>query len=174
LGYRVLRTSAVTGEGLDQLAEQLAGRVSLLLGASGVGKTSLLNLLDPGLALRVGEVTARTGLGRHTTTRTELFPLAGGGYIADSPGIRGFEPWDVEPVAVRDYFPDFRAEADTCRFRTCLHRDEPECGVKAAVAAGGIPGWRYEAYLALLRDLEDRRERSGPGSRGRGTEGRRP
>lgn len=167
LGYRLLRTSAVSGLGLDELGDLLAGRMSLLLGASGVGKTSLLNLLEPGLGLRVGEVTAKTGLGRHTTTRTELFPLERGGFIADSPGIRGFEPWNVEPSRVRDYFPDFTEPAAGCRYRTCMHRDEPDCGVKAAVAAGRIPTWRHEAYLALLKDLEERREKSGPGTRGR-------
>ena len=174
LGYRVVLTSAVSGEGLAELADLLRDRMSLLLGASGVGKSSLLNELEPGLGLRVNEVTARTGLGRHTTTRTELFPLAGGGFIADSPGIRGFDPWDVEPESLRDYFPDFREAGAACRFRTCRHRDEPDCRVKAAVAGGTIPTWRHQAYLALLRDLEERRERSGPGSRGRGSGERRP
>ena len=107
------------------------------------------------------EVTDKTGLGRHTTTRTELFPLANGGFIADSPGIRGFDPWDMDPLAVRDYFPDFRAPGQTCHYRTCLHRDEPRCGVKDAVARGLIPGWRHAAYLALLADLEDRKARAG-------------
>ncbi|MFN2371166.1 MAG: ribosome small subunit-dependent GTPase A [Candidatus Krumholzibacteriia bacterium] len=160
LGYTVLRTSAVTGEGLDDLAAALAGRISLLAGASGVGKSSLLNAIEPGLGLRIGSVTARTGLGRHTTTRSELFPVAGGGWIADSPGIRGFDPWDVDPQVLREYFPDFTAAAADCRFRTCVHRDEPDCGVKAAVASGRLPVWRHEAYLALLRDLEDRRGRT--------------
>jgi ribosome biogenesis GTPase len=159
LGYTVLRTSAATGRGLAALAEVLARRISLLLGASGVGKSSLLNALAPGLGLRVAGVTARTGLGRHTTTRTELFRLPAGGWIADSPGLRGFDPWDVDPQALRDYFPDFSAAAEVCRFRTCLHRDEPGCGIKAAVAAGRLPTWRHEAYLALLRDLEERRDR---------------
>ncbi len=158
LGYAVLRTSVPTGEGLEALAAALAGRISLLVGASGVGKSSLLNAIEPGLGLRVGDVTAKTGLGRHTTTNTELYPVAGGGWIADSPGIRGFDPWDVDPVVLRDYFPDFGEPSADCRFRTCLHRDEPACGVKAAVAAGGIPSWRHDAYLALLRDLEDRRQ----------------
>lgn len=162
LGCTVLRTSVKDGRGLDGLRAVLAGRISLLVGASGVGKSSLLNAVDPGLGLKVGRVADKTGLGRHTTTRTELFPVAGGGWIADSPGMRGFDPWDVEPEELRDYFPDFAAAADACRFRTCLHRDEPDCGVKRAVATGALPVWRHEAYLALLRDLEDRRDRLAP------------
>lgn len=160
LGYTVLHTSIVTGAGLDELRAVLAGRISLLVGASGVGKSSLLNAIEPGLGLRVGGVTAKTGLGRHTTTSTELYRVADGGWIADSPGIRGFDPWDVDPLALREYFPDFMAVADQCRFRTCMHREEPGCAVKAAVAGGTIPPWRLEAYLALLKDLEDRRERT--------------
>ena len=159
LGYQVLRTSAVAGRGLDDLRAVLAGRISLLVGASGVGKTSLLNAVEPGLGLRVGTITAKTGLGRHTTTRTELFPVADGGWIADSPGLRGFDPWDIDPAQLRDYFPDFTEPAVDCRFRMCLHRDEPGCGVKVRVADGRLPRWRHEAYLALLRDLEQRAER---------------
>lgn len=162
LGYRVVWTSAETGQGVEELAGLLAGRISLLIGASGVGKSTLLNAIEPGLRLRVGEVTEKTGLGRHTTTRTELFPLRSGGFIADSPGIRGFDPWDIDPADLRDYFPDFGEPGHDCRFRDCLHRDEADCGVKRAVAAGEVPDWRHEAYLALLRDLEDRKERAGP------------
>lgn len=157
LGVQVLRTSAVSGAGLAALSALLRDRVSLLLGASGVGKSSLLNAIEPGLALRTGEVTGRTGLGRHTTTHTELFPLSGGGFIADSPGLRGFEAWDVAPVSLRDCFPDFAGSAAGCRYRTCLHRDEPGCGVKEAVARGTLPAWRHAAYLDILRDLEERR-----------------
>jgi ribosome biogenesis GTPase len=163
LGYRVVRTSATTGQGLSELKEVLSDKISLMIGASGVGKSTLLNAIEPGLELRVGEVTGKTGLGRHTTTRTELFPLRGGGFIADSPGIRGFAPWDVDPDRVRDYFPDFAAGSVHCKFRSCLHRDEPQCGVKALVAGGKIPTWRHQAYLALLRDLEDRQDNLGPG-----------
>jgi ribosome biogenesis GTPase len=157
LGVVVIRTSVVTGAGIAELAAQLRGEVSLVLGASGVGKSSLLNVVAPGLAVRTGEVTARTGLGRHVTTHTELFRLPGGGYLADSPGLRGFDLWDLDPQALAGCFLDFSAPAQDCRFRSCWHRDEPGCGVKAAVARGEIPAWRHAAYLDILRDLEERR-----------------
>ena len=161
LGYQVIYTSAETGRGADELKAVLAGRISLVIGASGVGKSTLLNLIEPGLRLRVGDITEKTGLGRHTTTRTELFPVEGGGFIADSPGIRGFDPWDIDPLDVRTYFPDFREAGATCRYRTCMHRDEPACGVKELVARGKVPVWRHEAYLTLLRDLEERKAKLG-------------
>lgn len=161
LGYQVLFTSAVSGLGVEDFRRVLKDKMSLLIGASGVGKSTLLNEIEPELGLRVNEVTGKTGLGKHTTTRTELFPLAGGGFIADSPGIRGFDPWDIDPLAVRDYFPDFSEGQQECRYRTCLHRDEPACGVKQSVARGIIPTWRHEAYLALLHDLEERKEKLG-------------
>ncbi|MEN8006061.1 MAG: ribosome small subunit-dependent GTPase A [Candidatus Krumholzibacteriota bacterium] len=161
LDYRVIRTSATTGQGVKEFQDVLTDRISLLIGASGVGKSTLLNAIQPGLELRVNEVTEKTGLGRHTTTRTELFPLENGGFIADSPGIRGFDPWDIDPEQVRDYFPDFAEGGAECRFRTCLHRDEPQCGIKARVAQGVIPAWRHEAYLALLGDLEERKASRG-------------
>ena len=108
-------------------------------------------------------MTGRTGLGRHTTTRTELFRLPGGGFVADSPGLRGFDPWDIEPHELREVFPDFTEPGLECHYRTCLHRDEPECGVKGAVARGEIPAWRHQAYLDLLRDLEARQQAAPPG-----------
>ena len=157
IDVKVVRTSAATGEGVTELAALLRDRISILLGASGVGKSSLLNSIQPGLSLRTGEVTGKTGLGRHITTHTELFPLHGGGFIADSPGLRGFDPWDLPPEELRDCFDDFTEPARSCRFRTCLHRDEPACGVKRAVLAGSVPEWRHQAYLDILRDLEDRR-----------------
>ena len=160
LGCRILKTSAETGEGVAEFAALLRGKTSLLLGASGTGKSSLLARAT-GMELRVGEVTEKTGLGRHTTTLTELFPLAAGGFIADSPGIRGFEAWDLEAVELRDAFPDFHEPGSRCRFSTCIHRDEPDCGVKADIAKGDIPSWRYEAYLGMLKDLEQGREDRG-------------
>jgi ribosome biogenesis GTPase / thiamine phosphate phosphatase len=161
LGYEVLFTSAETEEGVDRLEEILTDKISLLIGASGVGKSTLLNVMQPGLQIRVGEVTEKTGLGRHTTTSTELYPLENGGFIADSPGIRGFDPWDIDPLDVRDFFPDFGEPSLECRFRSCLHRDEPACGVKTAMARGLIPSWRHAAYLALLGDLEERKAKLG-------------
>ena len=161
LGYKVIWASAEDGRGVDDLREVLSGRISMLIGASGVGKSSLLNVMQPGLRLRVNEVTEKTGLGKHTTTRTELFPLQGGGFIADSPGIRGFDPWDMDPANVRDYFPDFTEPGLECHYRTCVHRDEPRCGVKDAVARGLIPARRHAAYLALVADLEERKAAEG-------------
>jgi ribosome biogenesis GTPase len=161
LGYRVIWASAESGRGVQEFRDVLTDRISLMIGASGVGKSTLLNVIQPGLSLRVNEVTEKTGLGKHTTTRTELFPLRDGGFIADSPGIRGFDPWDIDPEQVRDYFPDFSEGQQECQFRSCVHRDEPQCGVKSHVAKGRIPRWRHEAYLALLRDLEERKENEG-------------
>ncbi len=158
LGYTVLRTSAETSLGIEELGAVLAGRTSVLMGASGVGKSSLLNAIDPSLALQVSAVGSKTGLGRHTTTNTQLFPLPQGGFIADSPGLRGFDPWNVDPLEVRDYFPEFTEGAQSCHFRTCMHITEPQCGVKKLLSAGIIPDWRYDAYLSLVRDLEVRRK----------------
>ncbi len=150
LGYPVALTSAVTSAGLDALREALRGRVSVLLGKSGVGKTSLLNALEPGLGLRVAEVSRATGKGRHATTQTQLFPLAGGGALVDTPGSREFGLWDIDPDELALYFPEMRPWVGTCRFGLdCRHAEEPGCAIRRAVMAGQISPRRYQSYLRL-------------------------
>lgn len=151
LGYPVLRTSTKTGAGLEDLRARLAGRVSVLTGPSGVGKSSLLNALQPGLSLRIGEVSESVGKGRHTTVSARLIPLEGGGYVADTPGLRELGLWGIDPSELDLCFPEFRPHLDACRFgRSCTHSHEPDCAVSAAAAAGGVPPQRLESYRALL------------------------
>jgi len=149
-GYRCLRTSAKTGEGVDEMRGFLKGKTSVLMGPSGVGKSSLLNALDPELALKVGAVSKR-GEGRHTTTWVELVPM-GGGLIADTPGMEFFTLWGVTPENLKDHFLDFVDLADGCRFRNCSHIKEAHCAVKGHVAES-----RYANYLDLLDKLIERR-----------------
>lgn len=151
LGYPVLLTSVTTGEGIDALRERLAGKVSAFVGKSGVGKTSLLNALAPGLGQRVSEVSATTGKGRHTTTSTRLFPLDGpeGGYIADTAGIRALGLDGDATSALDHYFREFRPYLGHCAHRGCQHDREPDCAIRAAVASGAIDRLRYESYLRL-------------------------
>jgi ribosome biogenesis GTPase len=152
LGYPVHATSAHSGVGLAALRDALAGRVTLLLGKSGVGKTSLLNGLEPGLGLRVAEVSAATGKGRHTTTQVALFPLAGGsgGGVIDTPGTREFGLWDVDPDALALYFPEMRPLVGRCKFGLdCRHDEEPGCAIRQAVLAGAISPRRYQSYIRL-------------------------
>ena len=154
LGLELLRVSAVTGEGTDALADRLRGRVTALAGQSGVGKTSLLNALVPGLGLRVREVSRATGLGRHTTVRAELFPFLGGGYVADTPGIGYMAMTDSDPARVEGGFAEIEDAAAGCRFSNCLHRAEPGCAVTRGVRQGVIPGRRHRSYLRLLEEAE--------------------
>jgi ribosome biogenesis GTPase len=150
-GYRCLRTSATTGEGVEELRSFLKGKTSVLMGPSGVGKSSLLNALDPELALKVGAVSRR-GEGRHTTTWVELVPM-GGGLIADTPGMEFFTLWGVTPENLKDHFLDFVDLADGCRFRNCSHTKETACAVRGRVAES-----RYANYLDLLDKLIERRQ----------------
>jgi ribosome biogenesis GTPase / thiamine phosphate phosphatase len=152
---KVIFTSAESGLGVSELRDVLSDKISLLVGASGTGKSSLISAVMPGLNLRVSEVTEKTGLGRHTTTRTELFPI-GDGFIADSAGIRGFDPWGIETEDLGGYFTDFFEHRQSCRFSSCIHENEPDCGVKRAVSSGALPQWRYKAYTLLLKQLRER------------------
>ena len=155
-GIEVLETSRRTGEGIEALAAVLHSGVSLLVGHSGVGKSSLLNAVSPGLELSIGAVTAYHGRGRHTTTTVTLLPLAGGGWVVDSPGIREFAVGGVGPAELARLYPGFGTLPERCRFSDCLHRKEPGCAVRAAVAAGELPAERHERYLRLLEDVEAR------------------
>ena len=150
IGYPVLLTSAVTGEGLDELRQALQDRTTVLLGKSGVGKTALLNKLQPGLGLRVNEVSQATGKGRHTTTHLEMFPLDFGGAIVDTPGVREFGLWDVDEDDLALFFRDMRPYVGKCKFRLdCRHDDEPGCAIRNAVMAGAISPHRYQSFMKL-------------------------
>jgi len=155
IGYPLLLVSAKTGEGLDALREALAGKISVFTGPSGVGKTSLLNAIEPDLGRRVSEVSRATTKGRHTTRYSELVPLASGGYIADTPGIRSISPWDVEPDELDGYYIEIAPHVAGCRFQDCTHAHEPGCAVRAAVARGEISPERYDSYLRLRDELEE-------------------
>jgi len=158
LGYAVLPVSAVTGEGLDPVRAFLRDRTTTLLGHSGVGKSALANALDPSLRLRVGSVHAGTGLGTHTTTTVSLLRLPWGGYLVDTPGIREFGLWNMDPRDLRHAYREIAALAPGCRFADCTHEHEPGCAVKEAAAAGAIAPCRYESYLRLLRSIREARE----------------
>lgn len=152
-GYPVILTSATAGAGLNELQAALRDRLSVFVGKSGVGKTSLLNAIEPDLGLRVQATNDRTGKGRHTTTTFEMFALAGGGAIVDTPGIREFGLWDVARDDVAWFFPEMRPFVGTCKFGLdCQHDQEPGCAIRAAVGAGTISPYRYQSYLKLKQD----------------------
>ncbi|MGV3485489.1 MAG: ribosome small subunit-dependent GTPase A [Planctomycetaceae bacterium] len=152
LGYRVLMTSAEQGINLDYLRALLAGKQTAIAGQSGVGKSSLLNAIEPTLALRVGLVSRENEKGKHTTTAARLIPLAAGGAVIDTPGIRQFQLWDITAGEVAALMPDLRPYVSKCRYPDCLHVHEEECAVKEAVADARIDARRYDAYCHLIED----------------------
>jgi ribosome biogenesis GTPase / thiamine phosphate phosphatase len=152
-GYPVHFTSTVTGAGLDELAGELRGRTTAFAGPSGVGKSSLLNALYPGLNLRVGAISQSVNKGRHTTVGALLHPLPDGGYVADTPGLREVGIWGLSPDALDRCFPEFVAHLGQCRFADCHHVVEPDCAVRAAVASHELSSTRYDSYLRLRQEL---------------------
>ncbi len=148
LGYPVIYTSAKTGKGVKELKSKLAGKISALAGPSGVGKSSLLNAIQPGLGLAVDEIGA-VNKGKHTTVTRELFSLGNGGYVADTPGWKSLALWDTEPEEMDAYFPELAPLVAECQFSDCTHTHEPGCAVLSALKAGKIHPERYESYLRL-------------------------
>ena len=149
LGYKVIYTSAVTGTGVDELRKVFSGRVSPRTGPSGGGKSRRLNRVQSGLEQAVQQVSTHKDRGRHTTVVRELFPLSGGGYVADLPGLRKLSLWDTEPEELDGYFPELRELVKHCQFNDCAHYEEPGCAVIEAVKAGKVSVERYESYLRM-------------------------
>lgn len=155
MGYEVLLLSAETGFGIERLKRRIVGRQSVCAGQSGVGKSSLLNAIEPGLDLRIAPVSDENEKGRHTTTVASLIPLSAGGYVVDTPGIRQFQLWDAVPQEIAGFFRDVRPYVSLCRFPDCTHTHEAECAVKNAVADGRLDARRYESYCHLFEgDLD--------------------
>lgn len=160
-GYPVLRVSAATGEGIERLRAWLRGKIVCFTGNSGVGKSSVLNALSPGLGIPTSEVSRKLGRGRHTTRHVELFDIGGGTFIADTPGFASFGDESEEPIFCRELdglFPEFADRRTDCRFDDCTHRKEPGCAVREAVEAGAIHPSRYESYLRLYEEAAQRKE----------------
>lgn len=154
IGCRMIYTSTKKNIGLDELKLQLQGRISALAGPSGVGKSSLLNSVQAGLGLAVNEISSAMNKGRHTTVTRQMFPLDGGGYVADTPGWKSLALWDTEPEEVDAYFPDLRGLVQHCQFSDCSHKHEPGCAVLAALKDGRVHPERYESYLRLREGQE--------------------
>jgi ribosome biogenesis GTPase len=155
LGYPVVQTSAETGEGMDAVEDLIEGGIYAFVGRSGVGKSSLLNRIEPDLKLRVGTVAEKTGRGHHTTTYSQLFPLKGG-YVADTPGMQTFGYPGTSTQDLSECFPELRLRGDACRFQPCTHSHEPDCVVKEALEQGSIAPSRYQSYLSMLAEVKTR------------------
>ena len=149
IGYPLVYACARSGEGVEELHQLLKGKISASAGPSGVGKSSLLNAVQPGLGLAVREISEAFQKGRHTTTVRQLFPLEAGGYVADTPGMRSLSLWDTDPEELDGYFPELAPLVPLCQFSDCHHKTEPGCAVRAAVEAGKVRPERYDSYLRL-------------------------
>ena len=160
IGYPCFKISALTGEGVDAIREELKGRVTLFSGHSGVGKSTLINALVPGLEVKTAEISAYHNKGMHTTTFSEMFPVPGDGYIIDTPGIKGFGTFDMEEEEMGHYFPEIFKTSANCKYGNCTHRQEPGCAVRKAVEEHYISESRYTSYLSMLEDKEEGKYRA--------------
>lgn len=151
-GYEVIDCSVVSGEGIEAIREKMSGRLCLFSGESGVGKSSLIKALDSSLDPKIGKISSAHLQGRHTTSLYEMYPLGSGGWVIDSPGIRGFGLVDLEKEEIYKYFPEMLKASALCRFTPCTHTHEPHCAVKAAVDDGTISPERYNSYLGMLEE----------------------
>jgi ribosome biogenesis GTPase len=154
LGYPLIYTSAHTGQGIDELRQSLQGKLSVFAGPSGAGKSSLLNAVQPGLGLTVRSVSTQTQKGRHTTVVRQLFPLAAGGYVVDTPGLKALALWDIQPEELDGYFRELRGLIGACQFNNCTHTHEPGCAVLAAVERGEVHPDRYSSYVKMRTSQE--------------------
>ena len=160
IGYRCLRTVATDGQGIEELKEIVKGRVSLLAGNSGVGKSSLVNAVSPETAARIGEISKIHNKGMHTTTYSEMFELMPGSYLVDTPGVKGFGTYDMEIEEIADYFIEIFECSKGCRFGNCTHIHEPGCAVVAAVERGDIALSRYSSYLSMIEEKKEGKYRA--------------
>ena len=160
IGYPCFKISALTGEGVDAIREELKGRVTLFSGHSGAGKSTLINALVPGLEVKTAEISAYHNKGMHTTTFSEMFPVPGDGYIIDTPGIKGFGTFDMEEEEIGHYFPEIFKTSANCKYGNCTHRQEPGCAVRKAVEEHYISESRYTSYLSMLEDKEEGKYRA--------------
>jgi len=160
IGYPCFKISALKNEGIDIINEELKGRVTLFSGHSGVGKSTLINRILPGVNIKTAEISAYHNKGTHTTTFSEMFPVPGDGYIIDTPGIKGFGTFDMEEEEISHYFPEIFKVSSNCRYNNCTHRHEPGCAVREAVEQHYISESRYTSYLNMLEDKEEGKYRS--------------
>lgn len=156
LGYHIIYTSAVILNGMDKLIEQLKGRITIFVGHSGVGKSSLIKVLFPEQAIRIGALSEGSGQGRHTTTASTLYHLPQGGELIDSPGIREFGLWEISEEQVAEGFLELRPHIGNCRFRNCLHKNEPGCAIQAAADAGDITPQRLSSFYRMVASLTEK------------------
>ena len=161
IGYKCIKVSAITGEGIDELRKGLEGKTTLLSGNSGVGKSSLINAIIPEANLRTGDISSSHGTGMHTTTFSEMFDLPGTGAVIDTPGIKGFGTIDFKEAEVSHYFPEIFRTSANCRFNNCTHRNEPGCAVLKALEEQTISQSRYASYLSILEDITGGKYRTG-------------